>query len=98
MGIFRQRPRLVLVALVVVTVLTLPAQADRGPGGWAIAGWVVAALAVLAAVWFMLRHRAADDDEDETDEEDLPAEEEKEPVGAGTPRVTSWSYRDRPEE
>ena len=31
MGTFRQRPRLVLVALVVVTVLTPPARADQGP-------------------------------------------------------------------
>jgi hypothetical protein len=73
------------------------ASADAGPSVWAIAGWVAAALAALGAVWLVLRNRRApDDDQDETGEDDAePAE--KEPVAVG-PRITSWSYRDKPEE
>ncbi len=74
------------------------AQAESGPSGWAIAGWVAAALAALAALWLVLRNRrATDDDEDAGGEDELAAEPEKEPVAAGGPRVTSWSYRDKPE-
>jgi hypothetical protein len=70
------------------------AQADRGPGVWTIAGWVTAALALLGAIWFVLRNRRiVEDDLDEPEEE----EPEKEPVTAGAVRVTSWSYRDGPE-
>jgi hypothetical protein len=72
------------------------AQAERGPSIWSIAGWTVAALAVLGAIWFVLRSRRVVDDEADEDD-DLPEPEEKEPVAAGTPRVTSWSYRDGPE-
>lgn len=72
------------------------AQADRGPGVWTIAGWVAAALAVLGAIWFVLRNRRlVEDDAEEPDEDEQP--EEKEPVAAGAARVTSWSYRDGPE-
>jgi uncharacterized protein DUF1775 len=75
------------------------ADAERGPSWWAIAGWVVAGLAGSAAVWVVLRHRRREDEDGgEPDEDDRPVEEPKEPVAAGAPRVTSWSYRDGPGE
>ena len=72
------------------------AAAQRGPSFWSIAGWVVAALALLGAgvVMFRGRHRAEEDDEpDEDDNTEQPSEpaagEPKEPVSAGS----KWSYK-----
>jgi uncharacterized protein DUF1775 len=77
-------------------------RADRGPSFWSIAGWVVAALAllgVLLARW-RGRHRAEEDDEPDEDEAADPARdpetrepeargpEAREPAAAGR-----WSYR-----
>ncbi|GIF14086.1 uncharacterized protein DUF1775 [Actinoplanes teichomyceticus] len=67
------------------------ARADeRGPSVLGLAGWVVAALALLGAGWLALRnrHRAGDDPDEPSPggaEEDT---EEKETVAAGR-----WSYR-----
>lgn len=70
--------------------------ADDGPGAWTIAGWVVAALVAAAGAVAVLRARrrpAADTEEPEAKRED------PELVGATkAPRVTSWSYKDGPEE
>ncbi|MEV8503410.1 DUF1775 domain-containing protein [Actinoplanes sp. NPDC051475] len=75
------------------TFAALAEAADKGPGFWTIAGWVVAALAVAGAAIAILRSRrrpAAGAP---------PAEEEnKQLVAAGAPRVTAWSYKDGPEE
>ncbi|MFC7277157.1 DUF1775 domain-containing protein [Paractinoplanes rhizophilus] len=70
------------------------ADATRGPSIWSIGGWVVAALALLAAAFYFVRgrHRAQEDDEpDEEPETTATADEkqdEKEPVTAG-----KWSLR-----
>ncbi|WP_433383348.1 DUF1775 domain-containing protein [Actinoplanes sp. CA-142083] len=71
------------------------ADATRGPSIWSIGGWVVAALALLAAGFYFVRgrHRANEDDEpDEEPETTATASEdkqdEKEPVTAG-----KWSLR-----
>jgi len=72
------------------------ADADRGPSVWSIAGWVVAALALIGGAVMVLRsrHRAEDD---EPDEEEITAVEpgdeptaEKEPVSAGSGK---WAYK-----
>ncbi|WP_433790185.1 DUF1775 domain-containing protein [Actinoplanes sp. CA-252034] len=62
----------------------LVGSVDDGPSWLSISGWIVAALALLGAGWTMLRnrHRAVEDEK--------PAEDEKEPVGAGTAK---WSYK-----
>jgi hypothetical protein len=75
------------------TFAALAEQADGGPGFWSVAGWVLAALAAAAAGVLLIRgrHRA-----EPTEDDDEPQDEPKEPVAAGTPRVTSWSYRDGP--
>ena len=53
------------------------ADAQRGPSFWAVAGWVVAGLALLAGVALMLRgrHRAEPDEDEPDDDEptDAPA-------------------------
>ncbi|MFI5891685.1 DUF1775 domain-containing protein [Actinoplanes sp. NPDC051513] len=72
------------------------ADATRGPSIWSIGGWVVAALALLAAAFYFLRgrHRANEDDEPDDRPEDQPettataSDDEKEPVTAG-----KWSLR-----
>lgn len=71
----------------------LAEQADDGPGFWSVAGWIVAALAAVAAGAMVVRnrHRA-----EPTEDDDEPSKDEPEPVGAGTARVTPWSYRDGP--
>jgi hypothetical protein len=63
-------------------------QNDRGASVLGIAGWVVAALALLGAGWIVLRnrHRAEPEEPDEGPEES--AAEEKEPVAAGR-----WSLK-----
>jgi hypothetical protein len=74
------------------------ADAQRGTSIWAILGWVVAGLAVLAGAVMMLRGRHRADQDEEPDEEDeTKASEssssdgdEKEPVTAGT---TKWSFK-----
>ncbi|MFI7603003.1 DUF1775 domain-containing protein [Actinoplanes sp. NPDC049681] len=76
------------------TFAALAQAADDGPGFWTIAGWVVAALAAAAGVIAVLRSRRRPAPADEG----TPAEEDKELVAAGTPRVTAWSYKDGPEE
>ena len=69
-------------------------DATRGPSIWSIAGWVIAALALLAAAFYFIRgrHRAEDDEpEDEQPEAEAAAEQqkdEKEPVTAG-----KWSLK-----
>jgi hypothetical protein len=67
-------------------------NATRGPSILSIAGWVVAALALLAAGFYFLRgrHRAEDDEpEDEQPEAAAePTKDEKEPVTAG-----KWSLK-----
>jgi hypothetical protein len=73
------------------TLAALADAADDGPGFWSIAGWVLAGLALAAAAVLLIRGRRLAEPAEE------PAEEAKEPVAAGTPRVTSWSYRDAPE-
>lgn len=74
------------------------ARAESGPSVWAVAGWVAAALAVLGAIGLALRRRhPAGADAGGEDEPPAGAPAEKEPVAAGGPRVTSWSYRDKPE-
>ncbi|GAA0503323.1 hypothetical protein Ade02nite_36030 [Paractinoplanes deccanensis] len=67
------------------------ADAERGTSLWAIGGWVVAGLVLLggAVVMFRGRHRAAEDD-DEPDEEETKAEDQKEPVTAGSGK---WAYK-----
>lgn len=73
------------------------AEAERGPSFWAVAGWVVAGLVIIAGAVMMLRarHRRAEDDE-EPDEDGKPdetaqaQEEPKEPVAAGG---SKWSFR-----
>jgi hypothetical protein len=71
------------------------ADATRGPSIWSIGGWVVAALALLAAGFYFVRgrHRAAEDDEPEEEPETTATasdetQDEKEPVTAG-----KWSLR-----
>jgi hypothetical protein len=68
---------------------------NQGPGAWAIAGWIIAGLAGVAAIVLGLRRRQGDD---EPADETSGADETKEPVGAGAAKVTSWSYRDPPDE
>jgi hypothetical protein len=72
---------------------------DDGPGFWTYAGWVVGLLALGAVAYLLLRGRRTPSEvagdapvEDENGDGD-----EKEPVTAGAPRVTSWSYQDKPE-
>jgi hypothetical protein len=50
------------------------ADATRGPSIWSILGWVVAAGALIAGIVLMLRgrHRAAEDDEPEDEDEGTP--------------------------
>lgn len=67
-------------------------EANDGPGFWTYAGWALAALGLAAVLVLLLRRRSS------TPVEEAPAEEEKEPVTAGAPRVTSWRYQDKPEE
>jgi hypothetical protein len=71
-------------------------EADNGPGFWTIAGWVVAALVAAAGAVAVLRARrrpATGAAEPEAEQQD------KELVGAAkAPRVTSWSYKDSPQE
>jgi hypothetical protein len=67
------------------------ADATRGPSFWAIGGWVIAALALLAGAFYVVRgrHRAEDDEpEDEQPEAAAETAEEKEPVTAG-----KWSLK-----
>lgn len=74
------------------------ADAQRGPSIWAIAGWVLAGLAVLAGVVMMLRNRhRAEPDEEPTEEDETSAtsapdstDDEKEPVTAGNGK---WSFK-----
>jgi hypothetical protein len=71
------------------------AQSDQGPSGWAISGWILAALAAaaaLVAVW-RGRRRAAAEPEAQADE---PADDAKEPVGAGAgkTRTGGWRYQE----
>ena len=75
------------------------AEADQGPGFWSVAGWIVAALIAIGALVAVLRsrHRGEPDDDDEPSAPDEP-DEQKAPVSAGAARVTSWSYRDGPDE
>ena len=66
-------------------------QAQEGPSWASISGWIVAALALLAAGWALLRgrHRAEEKDpEDAPVPDDESAPEEREPVGAG-----KWSFK-----
>jgi len=70
-------------------------DADNGPGFWTIAGWVVAALVGAAGAIAVLRSRRRNKAATEVE----PEAEAKELVSAGkAPRVTSWSYKDGPEE
>jgi hypothetical protein len=71
------------------------ADATRGPSLVSIGGWVVAALALLAAGFYFVRsrHRANEDDEPDEEPETTAtatgeAQDEKEPVTAG-----KWSLR-----
>jgi hypothetical protein len=68
------------------------ADATRGPSIWSIGGWVVAALALLAAGFYFVRGRhRAEDDEPEEEQPEAAAEQqkdEKEPVTAG-----KWSLK-----
>jgi hypothetical protein len=74
-------------------------DAQRGPSSWAIAGWVVAGLALLGGVVMMLRGRhRAEPDEDEPDDDEgtttsttsaPPSADTKEPVAAGS----KWSFK-----
>ena len=74
------------------------ANATRGPSVWSIAGWVVAALALLGGLVMMLRnrHRAEEDDEPEDEDATVAAEKpaaeagDKEPVAAGG---SKWSFK-----
>ncbi|MFG1604531.1 DUF1775 domain-containing protein [Actinoplanes sp. NPDC049265] len=68
---------------------------DDGPGFWTYAGWVVGLLALGGIAVLLLRGRRRSEPADEVAEDE--AGEEKEPVAAGAPRVTSWSYQDGPE-
>ncbi|NMO53606.1 DUF1775 domain-containing protein [Actinoplanes sp. TBRC 11911] len=76
-------------------------DAQRGTSIWAILGWVVAGLAVLAGAVMMLRgrHRAEQDEEpssssssssDDDETESSSDGDEKEPVTAGT---SKWSFK-----
>ena len=68
------------------------ADATRGPSIWSIGGWVIAALALLAAAFYFVRGRhRAEDDEPEDEQPEAAAEQkqdEKEPVTAG-----KWSLK-----
>jgi len=71
------------------------ADATRGPSIWAIGGWVIAALALLAAAFYFVRgrHRAGDEDDEPEDEPESATvatedTDEKQPVTAG-----KWSIR-----
>jgi hypothetical protein len=76
------------------------ADAQRGPSFWAVAGWVVAGLVLIAGAVMMLRnrHRRTDEDDepdddgkqDETTQAEAQTAEAKEPVTAGS---SKWSYR-----
>jgi hypothetical protein len=76
--------------------------ANQGPSLWSIAGWVIAGLAGVGAIVMAFRRRKGEETEAPGDpaESADPAEsdEPKETVGAGAAKVTSWSYRDRPDE
>jgi hypothetical protein len=74
------------------------AEADQGPGFWSIAGWIVAVLIAIGAVVAVLRSRHRDEPDDDDDDEPSAPDEPKAPVGAGATRVSSWSYRDGPED
>lgn len=81
------------------TLAAIADAADDGAGFWSIAGWVVAGLALAAAAVLLIRGRRPAEVAEESVEESVeePVEEANEPVAAGAPRVTSWSYRDAPE-
>jgi hypothetical protein len=79
------------------TFAALAAQADDGQSFWTIAGWVLAGLALAGAALLLLRGRKASPPAEEAGEVEDEHDQPKEPVAAGAPRVTSWSYRDRPE-
>ncbi|MBB2943842.1 hypothetical protein FB565_003571 [Actinoplanes lutulentus] len=69
-------------------------EEQNGPSVMSIAGWVVAALALLGCGWVMFRnrHRAEEEPDapSEPDENELDAEAGKEPVGAGT---SKWAFK-----
>ncbi|WP_433825170.1 DUF1775 domain-containing protein [Actinoplanes sp. CA-015351] len=76
-------------------------EEQNGPSVMSIAGWVVAALALLGCGWVMLRnrhdggsnrHRAEEepDSPSEPDENELGTGTGKEPVGAGT---SKWAFK-----
>ncbi|MBL7259244.1 DUF1775 domain-containing protein [Paractinoplanes lichenicola] len=69
-------------------------EADRGPSIWSIGGWVVAGLALLGGAFVMWRsrHRAEEEPEDSTPDEEPAADEEKEPVTAGS-GTSKWAYK-----
>jgi hypothetical protein len=80
------------------TFAQVVADATRGPSLLSIAGWVVAALALLGGVVMMLRsrHRAEEDDEPEDEDANAMTEkasvegDDKEPVTAGS---SKWSFK-----
>jgi len=72
------------------------ANANKGPAVWSIAGWVIAGLAGIGAIVMAFRRRKVD--EPEAPAEPAESDEPKETVGAGAAKVTSWSYRDTPDE
>lgn len=79
------------------TFEALLAAADDGPGFWTYAGWTIAGLCLAAmAVLLLRRKRTAPAEATGDDAADDEPADDKEPVTAGAPRVTSWSYRDGP--
>ena len=72
-------------------------DADNGPGFWTIAGWVVAALIGAAGAVALLRSRRRNATTPES-AADAKAESKELVSAAKAPRVTSWSYKDGPEE
>lgn len=76
------------------------AQAGQGPSGWAISGWILAALAAAAALVAVLRGRrragttADDDGEPEADEPRDDEGKEKVGAGAGRARTGGWRYQE----